>query len=100
MKYICKKFNNHQIKKCFMFAISLSSCSRYNANFKLDLSYLCFLHERSICIIVVHITRSVSGPYWWLPTAQQPIKTTMPLIPRAIPGRGLAIYRKLSISDI
>jgi hypothetical protein len=42
MKYICKKFINHQItdqiKKCQMFAISLSSCSRYNAAFKLDQS--------------------------------------------------------------
>ena len=36
MKYICKKFINHQIKIQEMFAISLSSCSRYNANFKLD----------------------------------------------------------------
>jgi hypothetical protein len=35
MKYICKKFINHQIKKCLI-AISLASCSRYNANFKLD----------------------------------------------------------------
>jgi hypothetical protein len=31
MKYICKKSSNQE-----MFAISLSSCSRYNANFKLD----------------------------------------------------------------
>ena len=38
MKYICKKFINHQIKIQEMFAISLSSCSRYNANFKLDQS--------------------------------------------------------------
>jgi hypothetical protein len=37
MKYICKKFINHQIK-IEMVAISLSSCSRYNANFKLDQS--------------------------------------------------------------
>ena len=37
-KCICKKFINHQIKKIEMFAISLSSCSRYNANFKLDQS--------------------------------------------------------------
>jgi hypothetical protein len=37
MKYICKKFINHQIKKCLL-AISLSSCSRYNANIKLDQS--------------------------------------------------------------
>jgi hypothetical protein len=33
MKYICKKSSNQE-----MFAISLSSCSRYNANFKLDQS--------------------------------------------------------------
>jgi hypothetical protein len=33
MKYICKKPSNQE-----MFAISLSSCSRYNANFKLDQS--------------------------------------------------------------
>jgi hypothetical protein len=37
MKCICKKFINHQILK-EMFAISLSSCSRYNANFKLNQS--------------------------------------------------------------
>ena len=34
MKYICKKFINHQIKKCLLFR------SRYNANFKLDQSLL------------------------------------------------------------
>jgi hypothetical protein len=33
MKYICKKSSNQE-----MFAISLSSCSRYNVNFKLDQS--------------------------------------------------------------
>jgi hypothetical protein len=36
MKYICKKFINHQNQE--IFAISLSSCSHYNANFKLDQS--------------------------------------------------------------
>jgi hypothetical protein len=35
MKYICKRSSNQE-----MFAISLSSCSRYNANFKLDQSVL------------------------------------------------------------
>ena len=35
MKYIRKKSSNQE-----MFAISLSSCSRYNANFKLDKSVL------------------------------------------------------------
>ena len=35
MKYICKKSSNQE-----MFDISLSSCSRYNANFKLDQSVL------------------------------------------------------------
>jgi hypothetical protein len=35
MKYICKKSSNQE-----MFAISLSSCSRYNANFILDQSVL------------------------------------------------------------
>jgi hypothetical protein len=35
MKYICKKSSNQE-----MFAISLSSSSRYNANFKLDQSEL------------------------------------------------------------
>ena len=35
MKYICKKSSNQE-----MFGISLSSCSRYNANFKLDHSVL------------------------------------------------------------
>ena len=38
MKYICKKFINHHSSSKEMFAISLSSCSRYNANFKLDQS--------------------------------------------------------------
>ena len=33
MKYICKKSSNQE-----MFAISLLSCSRYNANFKFDQS--------------------------------------------------------------
>jgi hypothetical protein len=33
MKYICKKSSNQE-----MFVISLSSCSRYNANFKFDQS--------------------------------------------------------------
>jgi hypothetical protein len=36
MKYICKKSSNPEE----MFAISLSSYSRYNANFKLDQSVL------------------------------------------------------------
>ena len=35
MKYICKKSSNQEI-----FAILLSSCSHYNANFKLDQSVL------------------------------------------------------------
>jgi hypothetical protein len=39
MKCICKKFIIHETKKCLLiFAISLSSCSRSNANFKLDQS--------------------------------------------------------------
>jgi hypothetical protein len=38
MKYICKKFINHQIKKSLLFR--MSSCSRYNANFKLYQSVL------------------------------------------------------------
>ena len=33
MKYVCKKSSNQE-----MFAISLSSCSPYNANFKLNQS--------------------------------------------------------------
>ena len=32
MKYICKKFINHQIKKCLLFR------RRHNANFKFDQS--------------------------------------------------------------
>jgi hypothetical protein len=35
MKYICKKSSNQE-----MFALSLPSCSRYNANFKQDQSVL------------------------------------------------------------
>jgi hypothetical protein len=37
LKYICKKFINHQIKKCLLFRCR-HACSRYNANFKLDQS--------------------------------------------------------------
>jgi hypothetical protein len=44
MKYICKKFINHHSSNQEMFAISLSSCSRYNANFKLDQS-VSAIHE-------------------------------------------------------
>jgi hypothetical protein len=36
MKYICKKFIKSSNQE--MLAIPLSSCSRYNANFKLDQS--------------------------------------------------------------
>jgi hypothetical protein len=32
IKYICKKFINHQIKKCFLFRCR-HSCSHYNATF-------------------------------------------------------------------
>ena len=46
MKYICKKFINHHSSNQEMFAISLSSCSRYNAHFKLDQS-VSFIHEIS-----------------------------------------------------
>jgi hypothetical protein len=73
MKFICNKFINHQImdnKINFtihnqimlfynpwsnqeMFAISLSSCSRYNANFKLDQSAFA-IHDSP-----PHILRSV-----------------------------------------
>jgi hypothetical protein len=38
MKYICKKSSNQE-----MFAISLSSCSRYNANLILNLTNQCSL---------------------------------------------------------
>ena len=48
MKYICKKFINHQNQE--IFAISLSSCSHYNANFKLDQS-VSAIHD--------------SPPYFW-----------------------------------
>ena len=47
MKCICKKFINHQIKKCLLFRCRhhvvmmttlVDDISRYNANFKLDQS--------------------------------------------------------------
>jgi hypothetical protein len=38
IKYICKKFINHQIKKCLLFRCCHTVDSRYNANFKLDQS--------------------------------------------------------------
>ena len=39
MRYICKKFINHQIKKCLLFRCRHAVDSRYNANFKLDQSF-------------------------------------------------------------
>ena len=48
MKYICKKSSNQE-----MFAISLSSCSRYNANLKMDQSVF------AIFMTVRYILRSV-----------------------------------------
>jgi hypothetical protein len=64
MKYICKKssFTNHQIKKCQMFAISLSSCSRYNANFKFDQS-VSAIHD--------------SPPYFWDQWGWPPTETSL-----------------------
>ena len=58
MKYIGKKFINHQNNQIIgsnqeMFAISLSSCSRYNADFKLDQSVFA-IHDSP-----PHILRSV-----------------------------------------
>jgi hypothetical protein len=49
MKNICKKFINHHSSNQEMFAISLSSCSRYNANFKLEQS------QCSLLMTVRHI---------------------------------------------
>ena len=40
MKYICKKSSNQE-----MIAISLSSCSRYNANFELHQSVFAIHHS-------------------------------------------------------
>jgi hypothetical protein len=64
MKYICKKssFTNHQIKKCQMFAISLSSCSRYNANVKFDQS-VSAIHD--------------SPPYFWDQWEWPPTETAL-----------------------
>jgi hypothetical protein len=50
MKYICKKFINHQIKKCLLFRCR-HAASRYNANFKLDQSVFAIIHD--------------SPPYFW-----------------------------------
>ena len=50
IKYICKKFINHQIKKCLLFRCRHTVDSRYNANFKLDQS-VSAIHD--------------SPPYFW-----------------------------------
>jgi hypothetical protein len=50
IKYICKKFINHQIKKCLLFRCRQTVDSRYNANFKLDQS-VSAIHD--------------SPPYFW-----------------------------------
>jgi hypothetical protein len=57
MKYICKKSSNQE-----MFAISLSSCSRYNANFKLDQSVLA-IHDSPLYLRSVRMTthRNIVG---------------------------------------
>jgi hypothetical protein len=54
MKHICKKSPNQE-----MFAISLSSCGRYNANFKLDQSVLA-IHDSApyVFISVKMVTHS------------------------------------------
>ena len=58
MKYICEKSSNQE-----MFAISLSSCSRYNANFKLGQSVF------AIFMTVRYILGSVRmTTHRWLPT--------------------------------
>jgi hypothetical protein len=64
MKYICKKSSNQE-----MFAISLSSCSRYNANVKFD------QQQCSLFMTVRHIfeiseddhprTVSHARDHWW-----------------------------------
>jgi hypothetical protein len=56
MKYICKKFINHQIKKCLLF------CCRYNANFKLDQS-VSTIHD--------------SPPYFWDQWGWPPSETSL-----------------------
>jgi hypothetical protein len=53
MKYICQKSSNQE-----MFAILLSSCSRYNANFKLDQSVLT-IHDSPLYFEISEITTHV-----------------------------------------
>jgi hypothetical protein len=69
MKCIFKKSSNHLWSNQEMFAISLSSCSRYNANFKFDQS------QCSLFMTVRHIfeisedghprTVSHARDHWW-----------------------------------
>jgi hypothetical protein len=56
MKYICKKSLNQEMFAYF--AISLSSCSRYNANFKLVQSVLA-IHD---CPLYYEISEDDQSP--------------------------------------
>jgi hypothetical protein len=51
MKYICKKSSNQEI-----FAISLSSCRRYNANFTFDQSVFAIHDSPAIFLRSVRMT--------------------------------------------
>jgi hypothetical protein len=62
MKYICKKLSIHQSSNQEMFAISLSSCSRYNGNFKFDQS-VSAIHD--------------SPPYFWDQWGWPPTETSL-----------------------
>ena len=62
MKYTCKKFIQSSNQE--MFAISLSSCSRYNANFKSDQS-VSAIHDIPPCFW---------DQWWWPPT--EPLTVT------------------------
>jgi hypothetical protein len=54
MKYICKKFINHQIKKCLLFRCRHAVVIRpYNANFKLDQS-VSAIHDSNQTVSAIH----------------------------------------------
>jgi hypothetical protein len=61
MKYICKKSSNQE-----MFAISLSSCSRYNENFKLEQSVLA-IHDSPLYYEISEDDNTPKHRWWPTP---------------------------------
>jgi hypothetical protein len=65
MKYICKKSLNQKLFAYF--AISLSSCSRYNANFKLD--------QYNQCWLFMTVLSAILWDQWGWPITETPTVT-------------------------